>query len=436
MELTQLRTKIQSGEIDTIVVCFPDIFGRLMGKRVVADYFLRDLLEHGTHGCNYLLTVDMEMNPIPGFKLTSWEQGYGDFSMVPDKSSLRLIPWQEKTALVLCDLHHSNGKTVREAPRSLLMEQLARLETKGLNCKIASELEFFLFNGDYPSNYATKYTQMVPSSDYRIDYHVSQPGRDEPLMRAIRNQMPLAGIPIESSKGEWGKGQHEINFLYGEPLSIADVHVIFKQGTREIAQGFGKSITFMAKFAEQEAGSSCHILISLWKDGNNLFWDEKSRSGSQVFRQFLGGLLKYSPEVSLFFAPTINSYKRYQAASWAPTKMAWAYDNRTVGYRVVGEGHSFRIENRMPGADANPYLAFAGMLAAGMAGIRENLDCGEVYVGNAYVDDRLAALPKSLDHAAKLLETSKMAEQSFGKEVVEFYVHGARSECRAFAGTV
>lgn len=263
-----------------------------------------------------------------------------------------------------------------------------------------------------------------------------QPTRDEALMRDIRNGMTEARVPVESSKGEWSRGQHEINFTYDQPLPMGDMHVLFKQGVKEIADQHGKAVSFMAKYAASEAGNSCHIHMSLWKGGKSLFWDAKKNEGSKLFRQFLGGLMKYSPEICLFYAPTVNSYKRYQAGSWAPTRMAWSTDNRTCGFRIVGHGNSFRLENRMPGADANPYLAFAGMLAAGMAGIGEDLDCGEAYSGNAYIDSKLARLPTSLREAADLMEGSAFAKEAFGPEVVEFYVHHAHLEQQAFNDAV
>jgi glutamine synthetase len=310
------------------------------------------------------------------------------------------------------------------------------LAAKGLTCYCASELEFYLFNQTYHSAFTGGYRDLQPASDYRIDYHLMQPTRDEPLMRAIRNGMTAARVPIESSKGEWGRGQHEINFTYAEPLAMADMHVLFKQGVKEITEQQGKAVTFMAKYAPTEAGSSCHIHISLWKGGQNLFWDAKSRAGSRLERQFLAGLMKYSPELCLFCAPTINSYKRYQPGSWAPTRMAWATDNRTVGFRVVGHDKAFRIENRMPGADANPYLAFAAMIAAGMAGVEEKLECGEEYRGNAYIDPKLARLPGSLRDAVDLFDRSMFARAAFGDPVVDFYVHHARIEQQAFSDAV
>jgi glutamine synthetase len=443
MNLQTLKTHVRSGRIDTVIVALPDPFGRLVGKRFRAAVFLDSIAQHGTHGCNYLLTVNLEMDPLDGFKVASWDTGFGDFAMVPDLDTLRLIPWQPGAALVICDHVRSDSSLVVEAPRSVLRRQLAALKQAGWSSFCASELEFYLFNQTYHSAFAGGYRDLQPSSDYRIDYHLMQPAREEPLMRAIRNDMTAARVPIESSKGEWSRGQHEINFTYGEPLAMADMHVLFKQGIKEIAEQHGKAVSFMAKYAPSEAGNSCHIHISLWQNGRNLFWSPSPRKtttpashGSAIFRQFLGGLMKYSPQLCLFFAPTINSYKRYQPGSWAPTRMAWALDNRTVGFRVVGEDNSFRIENRMPGADANPYLAFAAMLAAGLAGLEEKLDCGGEYSGNAYVDPKLARLPVTLRDATDLFDKSMLARRAFGDDVVDFYVHHARLELDAFNNAV
>jgi glutamine synthetase len=449
MTLKQLAAQIGSGAIDTILVAFPDPFGRLVGKRFRAGYFLEAVAKQGTHCCNYLLTVNLEMDPLDGFAVANWDAGFGDFEMRPDLETLRVLPWQPGAALVICDFHKHDGSLVAEAPRSVLRRQLDLIAQQGLTCFCASELEFYLFNQTFHSAFANGYRDLQPSSDYRIDYHLMQPARDEPLMRAIRNGMTAARVPVESSKGEWSRGQHEINFTYAEPLPMADMHVLFKQGVKEIAEQHGKAVTFMAKYAPGEAGNSCHIHISLWKGGKNLFWDaaargeanngkpEKTRgAGSKLFRQFLGGLMKYSPEFCLMFGPTINSYKRFQPGSWAPTRMAWSRDNRTCGFRVVGQGGSFRIENRMPGADANPYLAFAAMLAAGLAGVREQLECGDEYQGNAYVDKKLVRLPGSLRDATDLFDKSKLARAAFGDAVVEFYVHHARLEQQAFGDAV
>jgi len=436
MNLQTLKTKIKSGQIDTVIVAFPDVFGRLVGKRFTGRFFLENVADHGTHGCNYLLTVNIEMDPMDGFKVANWEKGFGDFEMRPDLSTLRILPWQTAAALVICDFRHDNGRLVDEAPRTILQKQVESLRKKKLICHIASELEFFLFNNSFHDAYAAGYRNLTPSSDYRIDYHTMQPARDEPLFRSMRNMMLEARVPVESSKGEWGRGQHEINFIYDQPVPMADMHVLFKQGVKEIAAQHGRSVTFMAKPSVTEPGNSCHIHTSLAQGARNLFWDVRKQAGSKLFRQFLGGLMKYSRELCYFFAPTINSYKRYQSASWAPTKLAWAHDNRTVGFRVVGHEKSFRIENRMPGADANPYLAFAATILAGMAGVEEGLDCGEKYEGNAYIDPALAALPKSLREAADLLDGSRLARNALGDAVVDFYVHTARLEVGAFDNVV
>jgi glutamine synthetase len=447
MNLKQLTSQIRSGAIDTVIAAIPDIYGRLVGKRFAAKYFLDSIARHGTHACSYLLTVNIEMDPLDGFKIANWEKGFGDFKMQPDLTTIRALPWLPGTALVLCDFVHESGDAVFEATRSVLRRQLDLLAKKGFTSFFASELEFFLFNNTFHDAFAAEYRNLTPSSDYRIDYHTMQPARDEALFRQVRNQMGAARVPVECSKGEWGHGQHELNFVYDQALPMADMHVVFKQGLKEIVAQHGKSATFMAKPWASEVGSSCHIHVSLWKNRRNVFSEGSSGArskrntehgprGSQLFRHFLGGLLKYSPELCYFFAPTINSYKRYQSASWAPTKMAWSHDNRTVGFRIVGEGSSFRIENRMPGADANPYLAYAAMLAAGMAGIQERLDCGEDYRGNAYIDSALKALPKTLGEAAGLLDRSKLARQVFGNEVIDFYAHTADLEMRAFNDAV
>jgi len=439
MKLEQLKARVRSGAIDTILVALVDPFGRLVGKRFRAQAFLDSVAKHGTHGCNYLLTVNMEMDPLDGFKVASWEAGFGDFLLRPDLNTLRVLPWQSGAALVFCDHVREDGKLVDESPRSVLRGQIELLKKQGFNCFCASELEFYLFNQTYHAAFSSGYRDLQPSSDYRIDYHLMQPTRDEPLMRAVRNGMTAARVPIESSKGEWSRGQHEINFIYTDPLAMADMHVLFKHGIKEIADQHGKAVSFMAKYAPSEAGNSCHVHMSLWPGKRNAFAGKlrsDAEHGSKIFRQFLGGLMKYSPELGLFYGPTINSYKRYQPGSWAPTRMAWAVDNRTVGFRVVGEGNSFRIENRMPGADANPYLTFAAMIAAGMAGMKEGLDCGNEYKGNAYVDEKLARLPVTLLDAAEMFERSKLARSAFGSEVVDFYSHHARLELEAFNNAV
>jgi glutamine synthetase len=422
MTLDDLKRRIAAGEIDTVLMAAPDKVGRLVGKRFTADNFLSAAVDHGTHACNYLLAVNMNMDPQDGFAVVSWDQGFGDFAMVPDLSTLRVLPWQPGAALVLCDLRHHNGDPVVEAPRSLLRRAVGALAEAGCESFFASELEMFVYEEDYPTAWKNGYRELKPVSDYRIDYHLMQPARTEDLFRRIRNELNAAGVPIENTKGEWGLGQHEVNMRYAPPLEMADRHLVFKQGCKEISQQTGRSLTFMAKPFAGEAGNSCHIHVSLLRDGRNAFWDEAGHSGTPLFRAFLGGLIKYCRELCYFFAPTVNSYKRFEKWSWAPTKQAWAMDNRTVAFRVVGHGPGFRIENRTPGGDVNPYLAYTAMLAAGLAGVREGLDCGEPYRGNAYVDASLAEMPHSLREAVALLRESKLAREFLGQAVLDHYV--------------
>lgn len=434
MNRDELLQQIQDRTIDTVHIAAPDMFGRLVGKRFAADHFAREV--ETTHGCNYLFAVNLNMEPQNGYPLTSWDVGFGDFEMRPDPAACFPLPWEPGAAMILADFHHHDGAPVEESPRNILRRQLARLAERGLHANIASELEFFLYNEDYPTAASKGYTGLTPSSQYRIDYHLLQTARDEPLMRDIRQQMIAAGLPIECSKGEWSAGQHEINMRYADPLVMADRHTLFKYGAKHLAYLHGKSITFMAKPFHGEAGSSCHIHISLAAENRNVFWDGEKKTASPMFRQFLGGLMTYSRELCLFYAPNINSYKRYEAMSWAPTRLAWATDNRTTGFRVVGEGAAFRVENRMPGADANPYLAFAAMIAAGLAGIDAGLDCGAEHIGNAYVDTSLPTLPATLRDAHALFEKSEIAHAAFGGPVVQHYSHQAALEIREFDAAV
>ena len=436
MNTAELLSSIKDGKIDTIQVAAPDMLGRLVGKRFTGDCFARELVEGATHGCNYLFAVDIGMEPQDGYSLANWDAGFGDFEFRPDLNAIFPIPWETASALVFCDFHHHDGKLVEQAPRAILRRQMERLSALGMRANMASELEFFLYNEDYDAAARMGHLGLTPASKYRIDYHILQTAREEPLIREIRNQMVAAGLPIENSKGEWGVGQHEINMTYADPMLMADRHVVFKQGTKHIAQAHGKSVTFMAKPTRGEAGSSCHIHVSLFGENGNAFWDKNADAGSTMFRHFLGGLMKYCRELTLFFAPTINSYKRFEAMSWAPTKQVWATDNRTTGFRVVGHGSGFRIENRMPGADANPYLSFAAMIAAGLAGIEEKLDCGTEYRGNAYVDEALPNVPAHLRDAAQLFADSELARKAFGADVVEHYVHAAKLEVREFDAAV
>ncbi len=436
--LEDLRQLIQTGEVDTVLVAFPDQFGRLIGKRVTGSYFVSHVIASGMHSCDYLLTVDMEMNPLPGFEMTSWDKGYGDFHGVLDLNTLRFIPWLEKTVMVLVDLQWANKEPVTQSPRAILRRQIERAYQAGLYPMMASELEFYLFLETQEELAQRNFHSPKPSSDYSIDYHILQTSRDEFVIRDIRNSMNQANIPVEFSKGEWGKGQHEINLEYSDALEMADRHVIYKNGVKEIAWSKGCSVTFMAKCDSTEAGSSFHLHTSAYnKEGDqNLFWDKDKSCESKLYRQFLGGQLKYSHEFFLFYASTINAYKRFQPGSFAPTAIVWSPDNRTAGFRIIGHGHSFRIENRMPGADGNPYLAFAATLAAGLAGIEENLDCGEPFQGDAYKADYAAHVPTSLIEASRLFEKSQTARNAFGDEVVDHYLHLARMEQRAFDASV
>lgn len=425
-------------QVDTVIFAFPDVQGRLMGKRMTYDHFVNHALRAGLHLCNYLMTVDIELEILPGFEIASWEQGYGDFQVRADMRTLCRPPWLEGTALVLGDMFDHDGTPVEPSPRRVLGRQIDRLAERGTKAYLGSELEFYLFSDAYDSAREKDYRGLRNAAGYSIDYHILQPTKDEDVLRRIRNEMTVAGIPVECSKGETGNGQHEINLVYAEAMEMADRHMIYKLGSKQIAAQHDKSISFMPKISTKQAGSGFHIHTSLCDaaTGTALFRDEQTKAPSRVFRQFLGGLLKYARELTYFFAPTINSYKRFQPGSWAPTAVVCGHDNRTCGFRVVGHGNSLRIENRMPGADANPYLSFAATLAAGSRGIEDDLDCGETYQGNAYSDDSLPRLPESLEEATALLETSEFARSAFGSAVVDYYVHSARSEAKAFRGAV
>ena len=418
--------------VHTVIVAFPDVYGRLMGKRLSYEQFVEHAAHDGVHYCNYLLTVDVAMDPQSGFELASWDKGYGDFLGRVDLTTLRQLPWEPGTAVALADLYHEDGRPVMEVPRHVLRQQVDRLAGHGMQVRVGSELEFFLFEGGYRTAAAKDFRDLQPTSDYIIDYHILHSSRDQGVLGRIRNEMNAAGITVEGSKGEWGRGQYEVNLRFGNPMSMADCHVLYKMGAKQIADQEGRALTFMAKWDAEQAGSSFHLHSSLWDSAGatNLFWDTATGEASQRFRQFLGGLLAHSRELAYFFAPTVNSYKRYQASSWAPTRLVWDRDNRTCGFRIVGDGSSFRIENRIPEADGNPYLAFAATIAAGLQGIEQDLDCGEPYHGNAYENASLPLLPGSLREAADLLEGSKLANAVFGPDVVEFYVRTARIEDR------
>ena len=434
LTIEELETAVRGGEIDTVVVAFPDLFGRLMGKRLTARFFVEQVGRHGMHACAYLLTVNMDMEPLPGYAMASWETGYQDFKAVPDSTTLRRIPWLEKTALVLCDLVTDEGHPVEESPRRILQRQVERARAKGFTLKVASELEFYLFKESYAAARGKRYHDLVPYGAYIEDYHILQTTREEPIVRAIRNGMEAAGIPVETSKGEWGPGQQEINLQYADPVEMADRHVIYKNGVKEIADARGLAVTFMAKYDGRQAGSSFHLHASVWDaaGSTNLFWAPGDPPGSTAFRQFLAGQIGLARPFAYFYAPFINSYKRYQAGTFAPTRLAWGWDNRTCGFRVCGHGGSFRIENRIPGADANPYLAFAATIAAGLHGIERGLEPPPRFRGNAYLEAGLGRVPGTLREAIAELEQSQVAREAFGETVITHLLHTARLEQEAF----
>src|SRR5437867_1543821 len=408
LTLEELKNDVALGEIDTVVTAFTDMQGRLMGKREHAEFFVDETAEHGLEGCNYLLGLDMEMDPQPGYAMASWERGYGDFHLRPDLATLRRVPWLEGTALVLCDVAWEDGSPVVASPRQVLKQQVDRVRAAGYEPMFGSELEFYLLKESYADAHAKHYRDLTPSVPYILDYHVLATSYDEPLIRQIRNGMQAAGIQVESSKGEAWAGQHEINFRYADALTMADNHVVYKNGAKEIAHLNGCSVTFMAKPDHAWVGSSCHVHGSLWRDGENAFAGE-----SETFRRFLAGWIACSRELALFLAPNINSYKRYAAGTWAPTTLAWGYDNRTCGFRIVGHGAALRAETRIPGADANPYLAFAALLAAGLHGIEQELELPPAFEGNAYESD-VARFPSTLREAIAALEASRLARAAFG----------------------
>ena len=434
----QLTELCRRGAVDTVVMVFPDMLGRLLGKRVTGRFFADEAAAHGTHACAYLLTVDMEMEPVQGFELTSWEKGYGDFHLVPDFSTARLIPWLEKTALVLCDLAAEDGGPVDVSPRQILKNQLARAAAKGFRFQVGSELELFLYKDGYDEARAKGYHGLTPLGSYIEDYHILQGTKEEFVVRAIRNGLEAAGVPVEGSKGEWGHGQQEINLRHCDPLRMADNHALYKHGAKEIALSKGVSATFMAKPSAAQAGSSCHMHTSLWdaSQKKNLLWNDKAKGPSQLFSQAMAGSLALARDFSLFFAPTVNSYKRYQSASFAPTRLVWGKDNRTTGFRIVGSGQSFRVENRVPGADANPYLAFAATIAAFLHGIEKGLKAPPEFKGDAYNTKGLAEVPKSLNEAVRSWEGSAAARAAFGDTVHRHYLRAARWELETFERAV
>ena len=432
LTLAQLKKAVAAGAIDTVLAAQVDMQGRLMGKRFHAENFLDSAIRE-THSCNYLLATDMEMHPVEGYAAASWAAGYGDYTMVPDLMTLRRIPWLEGTALVLCDVvdHHSH-KDVPHSPRAILKKQIERLDKFGLKAMTATELEFFLFKQSYEEAHDAGYRGIDPISPYNEDYHIFQTTKEEDIMRAIRNGLHGAGIPVESSKGEAESGQEEINIKYSDALTCADNHAITKNGCKEIAWSKGRALTFMAKWNYAMAGSSSHIHLSLWsRDGKKpLFYDPKAPYGmSEVMRHFLAGLLTHASEITYFLAPYINSYKRFAKGTFAPTKAIWALDNRTAGYRLCGEGtKSVRVECRVGGADLNPYLALSAVLAAGLDGIEEKLKLEPEFAGDAYEAEQVRSIPGTLRAATEALDTSKMLRGAFSDDVIDHYVRAAEWE--------
>ena len=433
LDLDALRSEVDAGRIDTVLAAMTDMQGRLQGKRLTATHFLDEVVEHNAEGCNYLLAVDVEMNTVEGYAMSSWERGYGDFVFKPDLDTLRYVPWQEGTALVTCDLVWEDGSPVVASPRQVLKRQLERLSERGLEAWVGTELEFLVFMDSYEQAWRKGYRDLEPANYYNVDYSLLGTARIEPLLRRIRNSMAASGLAVENAKGECNFGQHEINFRFDRALATADGHAIYKNGAKEIAAQEGCSISFMPKFDERE-GNSCHIHLSLRReDGTPVFVD--GHGFSPMFENFLAGQLACLREFTLFFAPNINSYKRYAKGSFAPTAVAWGKDNRTCSMRVVGHGGSLRVENRLAGGDVNPYLAIAAMIAAGLHGMENELPLEEEFVGNAYEADK-PHVPTNLREAQELFTESEAARSAFGVEVVEHYLNMARVEIDAFEAAV
>ena len=430
LTLEELTAQVDRREIDTVLLAITDMQGRLQGKRLTARHFLDEVATHGAEGCNYLLAVDVDMTPVDGYEMASWERGYGDFAMRPDLDTLRPVPWQEGTAMCLADLEWADGSDVVASPRQVLRGQLARLAERGWSANASTELEFLVFRDTYEDAWRKGYRDLQPANLYNIDYSLLGTARVEQLIRRIRNEMTGAGMAVENSKGECNLGQHEINFRYADALLTADQHAVYKNAAKEIAAQEGMAISFMAKFNERE-GSSCHIHFSLADAAGPLFQRDQT-----TFEQFLAGQLACLRELSLFLAPNVNSYKRFAEGSFAPTAIAWARDNRTCALRVVGHGPSLRFENRAGGSDLNPYLALSALIAAGLHGVESGLELEPEYVGNAYLSRDKPRLPGSLREARNLFASSAVARRIFGDALVDHYVHAADVEVAAFDSAV
>ena len=437
LTLDELRDEVSRGAIETVLAAFPDMYGRLMGKRITSHFFLDQVIEGGYHACDYLLAADMEMDPVPGYAFASWEKGYGDFHCVPDLSTLRRATWLPNTALVLCDVQMgSDEHAVEVAPRRMLQRQLERVRDAGFTVKAGSEIEFYVFDDSYAEAKQKKYHDLQPMGYYIEDYHIFQGTKEDPLIGAIVRALDTSGVPVEFSKGEWGPGQQEINLEYSDALTQADRNVVYKHAAKEIAYAQDRSLTFMSKWDETLAGSSMHVHISLWDaDGKPAFPGE-DRVGpiaaTDTFRWFLGGWMKHTPALTALYAPYVTSYKRYQAGSCAPTGIAWSFDNRTAGFRVVGHGPSLRIECRIPGADANPYIVYAAALAAGLDGIQNHIEPPSIFEGDIYQSNDLPHVPMSLVEATAAFERSDLVRGAFGEDVFNHYLHFLRTEQRKF----
>jgi glutamine synthetase len=425
---------IAEGSIDTVVLAFPDMHGRPVGKRVTPDFFVSHVAEHGIEACDYLLAVDVDMNPLPGYRFANWEQGYGDMVVTPDYGTTRLIPWAPGTVWVIGDLSNEDGTPVEVSPRQILRQQIARAAERGLHVACATELEFFLFTDSYEEAHTKGWQGLLPHTLTIEDYQLLQTAREEYLLKRIRNEMCQAGIPVEFSKGEAGRGQHEVNVTYADALETADRHLIFKNGIKEIAAQEGRAATFMAKWTMEDVGSSCHLHISLTDatSGQAVMGDPATPSGlSTLGQHFLAGQLHAARQLSWLAAPTVNSYRRYVPGSWAPTAVVWGEDNRTCGFRVVGHGAARRVESRVPGADVNPYLVEAAAIAAGLYGIDHELELGPAYPTNAYEATDVERLPSTLAEAIDLLRDSAVATEAFGPEVHHHLLNTAVQEWAA-----
>lgn len=435
LTIGELEKLVAKREIDTVIVAFTDMQGRLIGKRASARLFVEEIASHGAECCNYLLAVDVENNTVDGYSMSSWKTGYGDMAMIPDLDTLRLIPWQPGTALVMADLHWLDERPVIQSPREILKTQIARLAEKGLVPFVGTELEFLVFDNTYRDAWARGYSNLTPATDYNIDYALLASTRMEPLLRDIRNGMDGAGMYCEGVKGECNLGQQEIAFRYTDALATCDNHSIYKNGAKEIADQHGKALTFMAKFNERE-GNSCHIHLSVrGVDGEPVMAGDRPYGFSKLMEHWIAGQLHTMRELSLFFAPNINSYKRFVEGSFAPTAVAWGLDNRTCALRVVGKGQSLRVENRVPGGDVNQYLAVSALIAGGLYGIENELELEPIFEGNAYGSDA-PRVPSSLRDAAQLFAESSIAAEAFGPEVVEHYLNNARIEQQAFDAAI